>query len=447
MIRKLILVLFFPLIISCSDGSVSNPQTDNDDETPSNPEWLIWLTENYNAIESIDSEDFTDLQFLKAVIGERSLLQLGESAHGVKEFSKMKIRLIKFFHEEMDFDVIAFESSIFSNYYVDGHYNEYSTAEMMQKSIFQVWHTQEVLELFEYIKVTKNRENPLYLAGFDIQPLYHQEPEEKRGEAIYEMIYPIDQDYAAEVKALEDSFVTSNRQYIDNRPGGVRTLKSKFESYLPRYEELEVFIDNNMADIVGNYPGDAIKPLYLAQTVGSIIEYINALLYEDDFDIISLFNIRDSAMAGNIDFLIENAFPGRKIMIWAHNSHISHKNTGTNTWKPMGQWLCEKYREELYSIGLYMGRGSAAANNRVVYNIINCPIGSLEHRLSLQNEDCLFIDILNHQQVNGNSWLFSSIQALSAGLSITSIVPAERYDGILYIHTVTPPDYYTFPIQ
>ena len=78
--------------------------------------------------------------------------------------------------------------------------------------------------------------------------------------------------------------------------------------------------------------------------------------------------IRDFGMANNLTFLANDLYPGRKIMVWAHNFHIRHDNSATASFQPtMGQWIRERFRDELYTIGLYMDRGTAAQNNRVVY--------------------------------------------------------------------------------
>ena len=78
--------------------------------------------------------------------------------------------------------------------------------------------------------------------------------------------------------------------------------------------------------------------------------------------------IRDFGMANNLTFLANDLYPGRKIMVWAHNFHIRHDNPATTSRQPtMGQWIRERFRNELYTIGLYMDRGTAAQNNRVVY--------------------------------------------------------------------------------
>ena len=48
-------------------------------------------------------------------------MQLGESGHGVAEFNHAKVRLIKFLHQQMGFDVIAFESGLFECFNADRH--------------------------------------------------------------------------------------------------------------------------------------------------------------------------------------------------------------------------------------------------------------------------------------------------------------------------------------
>jgi erythromycin esterase-like protein len=48
--------------------------------------WIAWTRANHFPIASIVStpqDDFADLRFFKDVIGERRLVQLGESGHGV----------------------------------------------------------------------------------------------------------------------------------------------------------------------------------------------------------------------------------------------------------------------------------------------------------------------------------------------------------------------------
>ena len=58
-------------------------------------------------------EDFRDLQPLKAVIGNSQIVMLGEISHGDGTTMLAKSRLVKFLHQQMNFDVVVFESGLF----------------------------------------------------------------------------------------------------------------------------------------------------------------------------------------------------------------------------------------------------------------------------------------------------------------------------------------------
>ena len=133
--------------------------------------WATWVHANHVPIRSTSATDtdFADLRALKDVIGERSLVQLGESGHGVGEFDSVKGRLIRFLHEEMGFDVIAFESGLYECFRADEQSSGLDAASTMRNSIFGVWHAEETLPLFEYLRVAKATSRPLTLAGFDTQ--------------------------------------------------------------------------------------------------------------------------------------------------------------------------------------------------------------------------------------------------------------------------------------
>jgi len=50
------------------------------------------------------------------VLKDKRIVFLGENAHGVSEFTTMKARLIRYLHEELGFDVLAFESNVADAY-------------------------------------------------------------------------------------------------------------------------------------------------------------------------------------------------------------------------------------------------------------------------------------------------------------------------------------------
>src|SRR5262245_18908899 len=84
-----------------------------------NTTWVSWARANHYPIatvQSFDGDTFQDLQFFRTVLQNRRIVQLGESGHGVAEFNHAKVRLIKFLHEQLGYDVIAFDSGLYECY-------------------------------------------------------------------------------------------------------------------------------------------------------------------------------------------------------------------------------------------------------------------------------------------------------------------------------------------
>lgn len=96
-------------------------------------------------IKSLTSEDYSDLSFLKPLLKDKTVVSLGENFHRVGEYASMKTRLVKYLHEELGFEVIAFESGLAEASVVNDVADELTAAEMMDNSIFDVWKSAETL--------------------------------------------------------------------------------------------------------------------------------------------------------------------------------------------------------------------------------------------------------------------------------------------------------------
>ena len=149
---------------------------------------------------------------------------------------------------------------------------------------------------------------------------------------------------------------------------------------------------------------------------------------------------RDRAMADNLDFLLAERYRGKKLMVWAHNFHVQHRERLTaaddgDVGAPpttMGMWTARRHRSELYTIGLFMYRGYAAVNGGQVYPIALMSAGSLESIMHRAPWRYSYIDLSRSTDSPGTSWIFRKIPTMSWGTQNDPLVPRDEYDGILY---------------
>jgi erythromycin esterase len=412
---------------------------------PLRPLWNTYVKDNHHVLASIHSDNFEDLQFLKDLIGDKRIVQLGESGHGVAEFDSVKVRLIKFLHQQMGFDVIAFESGLFECEWTrrmdPGAYNSFWH---MYSSIFGVWHAYETLELFNYIRQSKLTSRPLILAGFDPQfssflGLQNQ-PGFLRG-----VLEPVDADYAAAVYEVET-------EYVENwlLPEFTLANKDRLDEF---YADALEFVTEHRSAIETSWPDDPnVADLLVAILRNNLtrleLEWIFATEpYSLDYTL-----VRDRAMADNVDYLADVLYPDKKIITWAHNYHIRYDQPNVQAddgAMTMGYYIGQRRREEVYTVGLQMYRGRAAWNNRQLYTLRSPNREqSLEAIGYAAGRKFAVLDMLWAQpgpgstMGAGNAWMDQWIDTWSWGFAgPIRMIPRNNYDALLFVNTVHPPSY------
>ncbi len=404
--------------------------------------WIAWLREHHHALRPQSAgaaDDFADLQFLKPVLEGRRIVQIGESHHSVAEYGAVKTRLIKFLHQEMGFDVLAFESSIYECYAAD--LRRLSATDALFSTIFGVWAFEEVLPLFEYLKQTQATARPLAFSGFDPQ-ISSRTGAATRPAFFQRVVGVLDPVYANDVAIFDAQFVDRIQR---EGPAYARDEEDRLVAF---YTRLAVFLEANRAALAEAFPGDA-SPLIAQRVAWSSVKLVQLLRSygnnPDDASLQGHMAIRDNAMADNLTFLARELYPDRKIIVWAANIHVRHANAAT-TWvfPTMGQWLSERFRDELYTIGLYPNRGTVPGA-RSVFSIDPAEPGTLERLLSDAGSPQLFVDLLHQSRGNGTRWMFEPMLSRDASISGPQamlpvlIVPRDQYDGLLFIDRVSAP--------
>lgn len=429
-----------------NDSAVKQARTSNETLL----DWKKWVNDHAYSLSSIQPETFdgqkipankfNDLEMLKPLLHDKRIVFLGESSHGVAQFNLAKTRLIQFLHQDMGYNVLAFESGMGNVMNAQGQIDKQAVLQTMKDAIFGVWWTKETLPLFDYAKSTQATEQPLVLTGFDIQ----QQGAFTNG------------DWLQNPK-LAQQFNEAEKQLAEWSSGkdlkGYQKVKA---TILDVYKQVKSQIQFKEKELQAAYPKEPhivkLMDRTLADRIRLADEYIE-LTIQSNIDIeqnniesfLQTMEWRDQAMMENLLWLAEEVYPTEKFIVWAHNDHIRKAQSDVMgspyPVKLMGERLPDIYKKYSYVLGLYMTSGETANNMGEPMPVLPPVKGSIEDILSSTNKPYTFIDLRNRQNERGNSWMFEPRLSYSWGMIQESLVPRDQYDGILLIDQVNKPTY------
>jgi erythromycin esterase len=387
-------------------------------------------------LRSLTSTDFRDLEFLVPLLADKRIVQIGESGHGMAESNLLKARLVRFLHERLGFDVLAFESDLYQCQDADARAAQATAETTMQRCLLGVWHTRELVPLFEHLRASRATQHPLRLAGFDIQPIGTNKTH--RPATLARTVARLDSAYAARIRTLDSTLLAEYARGTAARRTYFRTTRAEL---LGAYDSLAAWLDANQLDLEPAVGRDAVR--LARQTARSIAAYARQQTAADNRE---YAETRDLAMAENVRFLADELFAGRKIIVWAHNYHVSHANQAIAPQeaifpgvpaRAMGSWLREWYGQRLYTIGVYAYAGTAADNAREVYEVVPPAPASLEYKLALGGWRLGYAD-LTEVLGQAESWPAESWSARYNGQIPQTLVPRNQFDALVFLARVSP---------
>src|SRR6187401_250110 len=133
-----------------------------------------YIKDSVVIIRSIDPVDtlFSDLDLLGKAVGDSRFVMLGEQDHGDSRTFLAKCRIIKYLHEKLGFDVLAFESDFYAlNKVWDSiSLNPSQIGSAIINNVFKVWtQCRQFKPVVQYLADQYQGNNRLQLAGFDNQ--------------------------------------------------------------------------------------------------------------------------------------------------------------------------------------------------------------------------------------------------------------------------------------
>lgn len=359
-----------------------------------------------------------DLQPLKNLIGDARIVALGEATHGTKEFFQMKHRLVEFLATEMGFTWFAIEANMPEAYKV----NEYlltgqgDPAELLEGMLFWTWNTQEVLDMILWMReFNASGRGRIQFTGFDMQF------SRMSAENVRTFLTQAEPGYLPVANAAFARVAAAERR--------------------GRATAADVAAARGVFDHLS-----ARRDVYLQTIPREQVDWAiqNARLVVQTAEDLAGITSRDQSMAANVEWILDHAPAGSKIVLWAHNVHVSRKPG----W--MGEFLAERYGDDMYVLGFAFGEGrynalGANPGPQLMSHQALPPIpGSLESFLSTAGIPRYILD-LRHLDEEEAPWIwfgkprnFRLLGSTSDRCPYLPGVAADEYDGLIWLDPTNP---------
>ena len=278
-----------------------------------------YIKDSVVVVRSIDPADtlFSDLDLLGKAIGNSRIVMLGEQDHGDSRTFLAKCRIIKYLHEKLGFNVLAFESDFYAlNKVWDSiSLNASQVESTIMNNVFKVWtQCQQFKPVVQYLTDQYQGNNRLQLAGFDNQLV---------GEYSVANLESNLSNYIT-AKGISFSKDEKNMNRLKNTLISVYTFfysgkHIKSDSSMQMFSDLGILTDiiiQQLSPDPGNLNG------FNMQTLLSLKAISMQMIYALNKDYFLADSIRDKQMASNLRWLCDYKYPNEKIIVWAANSHI-----------------------------------------------------------------------------------------------------------------------------
>lgn len=251
----------------------------------------------------LNDTDWTDLAAFAAAVKDKRVVMLGEQSHGDGTTFALKARLVRFLHEQLGFNVLAFESDFISFAAYDQVRDSAMASGFIADNLMEIWTGCKTVNNFftSYLPSQLKSTSPLLLTGFDSQ---------LHGAVIR--------------KANKDSLVTEwekamNISLTESERGfAARWIDSLSSFGVPQQTDSLVVLQQILDRFEKKMPTTRTQLMQWCASVNG--EVRNRIRYSKNE---RLYYYRDQQMAENLSWLLREKYADEKIIVWAHSAHIA----------------------------------------------------------------------------------------------------------------------------
>lgn len=429
------------------------------------PQVVAWLQASVVPFASLDLGcGCDDLRPLMDGLGEARIVGLGEATHGTSEFHLFRARLVECLAAERGFTLLAMESGWSE---VEAVATSLRTAEGDPAEwlyLLDWYNTEEILSLFEWVQ-RRNQEPgvaPVSVVGLDMQ---------YQASLIDGLLTYVAEAQPADLDAVRRD-LEYFRRYVHNPQTELRA---------PLYSSAGAEVRERCVGGLLSIRDRLVSSRQAYETASGLEAFARALRTidlmrqaEQLFGEPALGNqiaLRDRFMAENAAWLLEQAEPEAKMIVWAHNGHVSAEanvlsaedvelfgDPAGTEWLSLGGHLKAMYGEAYMAVGFAFHHGSFNAHGldtttgamtwRRAFTLEAPAPGSFEATLTLAGIPRFYLDLRRAAAApDVGAWFSAPHRITSFGAAyITNdplsnageIVLPAAYDVLVYFDATTP---------
>jgi len=296
----------------------------------------------------------SDLSFLKEKLKDIDIVLLGEGLHFYETDGASKLKVIKYLHEEMDYDVLLMEYSFYDFYNLNnaiGKSKNYKDTALK----YSRYLPKHMLDVIGYVNEQKLNGDNIDLGGVDI-----------------------DMNYYGFARNPINFLVMNNKSYQNDTE--VKKFYYLLQTPFNKLEKIKLFKNNETIKKIREksisnsfFNNDSLNNYWLQIFNNLEIELFydiqkskltDRLFYSKKNPSLLLLDIddskkRDSMMFQNFEYL-KNLYPGKKIIVYTSSFHIrksvepfkGKRKIGNRT-IPLGKYISDKYKNTYHIAWIY----------------------------------------------------------------------------------------------
>ena len=329
------------------------------------------------------------------------VVQLGESLHVTNEIASVRVKLVRALHERAHYDVLALEGSAVDAWLAmdellqkAGKKDRVKVAQRM--AFFGLWQTEAMSELVQIVTDSLKTMRPLYLTSMDSQMGIGAEWRSSSSSGSSS-----NRDEVHELaEALSRYGVKDSKQKVIQALTPLTSLRSCFQHHplsKQQFDEISKSIDQLDGWVKEVSP--AVQSAHSFVPHAQMLELLPQNLTKNlnlclSADAKTYQEVRDSQNAESAMMLQSKISRTKKIVIWAHHSHVNYNSLGEKI-ATMGQVLKKRLGSKLFTLGTFALEGEAMVGQEEPVRQKLRTDASLQALLVSLSDTNYFIDLRN----------------------------------------------------